>query len=365
MLFRSVDSRKRSRLSEFSEFLEAADRVVVYDHHPASEDDIEADEAYVEPVGACATLLSEHLRRSERSVTEREATLMMLGIYADTGRLSFSSTTARDVEAAGYLMRQGARLPVVNRYLRDQFDLGQRKLLSELMFNDRELDVGAATITVARAELDGYVKGSADVVEHLMEMGGHEAMFAILGFKGGRRIQLIGRSRVPYVDVGEILGEFGGGGHPGAAGATCKDTTVAEVCEQLEQVLAAAEMNPTRVRDLMTSPVETVERDITLGECLELFDHWEISGAPVLKEGRLDGIVSRRDIRRAERQGKLDLPVSSHMSHEPVTVGPDESLEAALEMMTEGNFGRLPVYSGDKMVGIVTRTDILDRLYSE
>ena len=204
-----VDSRKRSRLTEFTDHLEAAERVVVYDHHPPTADDIAADEAHVEPVGACVTLLCEVIDERELELTDREATLMMLGLYADTGRLSFEATTPRDVEAGAFLLRRGARLPIINRYLREQYDLDERKLLAELMFNTREIEVGSASLSLAVAEVDGYVKGASAIVQHLVEMDGAEAMFAILGFKGGRKVQLIARSRVAYVDVSEVAAASG------------------------------------------------------------------------------------------------------------------------------------------------------------
>ena len=213
--FIAVDTRKASRLREFSDFLEAADEVCVWDHHPASGDDIPADELHIEPVGACVTLLTEALRQEGTSPTEEQATLMLLGLYADTGSLTFDHTTARDVEAGAFMLRAGAQLPVVNRYLRDQFSRDQRRLLADLMSDDEELDLGTARIVVATAEAEGYVDGAANVVEHMMEMLGHEAMFAIIAFNGVSRIQIVARSRVPYVHVGEICEAFGGGGAPG------------------------------------------------------------------------------------------------------------------------------------------------------
>ncbi|MFB6373168.1 MAG: CBS domain-containing protein [Bradymonadaceae bacterium] len=361
----AVDSRKHSRLEEFADHLAAADRVVVYDHHPPSSGDIAADEAHVEPVGACVTLLCERLREREVELSDREATLMLLGLYADTGRLSFESTTARDVEAGAFLLRRGARLPVVNRYLREQYELDERKLLAELMFNIRDVEVGAATVELAVAEMDGYVEGASSVVQHLVDMEGPEAMLAVLGFEGGSRVQLIARSRVNYVDVSQIAEAFGGGGHPSAAAAYCKGQTVEEVVAKLEEILASTQMDPTVVRDLMTAPVETISRDLSLEQCRQRLDRWGVSGAPVMRDEDLEGIVSRRDIDRAAAGDRLDLPVSSHMSQEPVTVGPDLSLEDALETMTERDIGRLPVLEEGRVVGIVSRTDILACLYGQ
>jgi tRNA nucleotidyltransferase (CCA-adding enzyme) len=360
-----VDVRRRSRLQEFDELLEAASRVTVYDHHPASEDDIEAHTIHVEPVGACATLLCEAIQREDIEIDREVATLMLLGIYADTGRLSFDSTTPRDVEASAHLLRAGARLPVVNRYLSEQFTLEQQELLAEMMFHVEPLEVEAADVVVARGHADEFVDNASDVVQHIMSLGGHEAVFGVIDFEGGKHVQIIGRSRVPYVHVGEILGELGGGGHEGAGGASLKDATIDETSERLQSIVDDKPIRPTRVRDLMTSPIETIDRELSLGEALERLDHWDVSGAPVLDGDRLEGIISRRDLEPASKEGRLDLPVSSHMSHEPITIDPEASLEHALDEMTEHDIGRLPVLEGGRLVGIVTRTDVLEHLYED
>jgi tRNA nucleotidyltransferase (CCA-adding enzyme) len=360
-----VDVRKASRLRDFKDHLARADRVTVWDHHPASDDDIPADELHIEPTGACATLLCEAFKEEGVHPGESAATLMLMGIYADTGRLSFDSTTPRDVEAAAWLLRCGARLPVVNRFLQDQFSVDQQKLLAEMMFSTEEVEVNGADIVLATGRAEDYVKGVAGVVEHILNMGGHEAVFGLVEFSGGRRVEIIGRSQVPYIKVGSLLGELGGGGHDGAGGASAKQTSLEEVVERFKQLLQEATIDPTNVRDLMTSPIETLDRDMTLEEAARELERWDVTGAPVVDGDALDGVLSRRDIEGARESARLDLPVSSHMSHEVVTIGAGESLEDALELMTEHDIGRLPVLEEGRLVGIITRTDVLDHLYEE
>lgn len=360
-----VDVRDGRRLGEYDELFAAAQRLVVYDHHPASPHDLQADEIHVEPVGACTTLLCERLQEQGIALGEAEATLALLGIYADTGNLSFDSTTPRDVEAAAFLLRSGASLSVVNRYMQQRFSDEQRELLVSMMPNTEEFTVDAVDIAISRGRARAYVRSAAEVVDDIMRLGGHDAIFGVIGFDKGKRVQVVGRSRVPYVDVGAVLQQVGGGGHAGAAAATFKKMSIEQVVERLQEVLDASELRPTRVADLMSSPVETIDRAISLGEAKRLLELWNVTGAPVLKEGGLEGIISRRDIERAEEAGKLDLPVASHMSHEPVVIAPDEPIEDALDLMTQEDIGRLPVCDADRIVGIISRTDILRRLYSQ
>lgn len=362
----TVDTRNAGQLSEHRELLANASNVIVWDHHPASSDDIRADESHVEPVGACTTLLVEALREAGHEISGWEATLMVLGIYADTGRLSYPGTTSRDAMVTARLLRTGADLGVVNRYLRRQFSKDQRRLFTELMYERHALEVHGARIAVPSARMDGTVEGASDVVEHLMQMGDEEAAVAAIAFDGGDYIQLIGRSRVPYIDVGSVMSSFGGGGHASAAGATRKEVELETAVDELEQELRESDIRPTRVRDLMSSPVQVVDRDTTLRDCRELLESWEVTGAPVGDTegpGSIEGVISHRDVERAERGGRLDLPVSSHMSQEPMTLEPDASLEEALDLMTEREIGRVPIREGERLIGIVTRTDVREALY--
>ncbi len=360
-----VDVRDRRWLQEFDAVLEVAPRVVLYDHHPASDHDIVADEAHIERVGSCTTLLCERLQAEAIELGEAEATLALLGLYADTGSLSFDSTTPRDVDAAAFLLRAGARLSVVNRYVQQRFSPEQRELLVTMMPRTEEFSVEAVEVAISTGQARAYVRSASEVVDDIMRLGGHDAIFGVIGFDKGKRVQVVGRSRVPYVDVGAILKRLGGGGHAGAAAATFKNQSIDEVVAQIKQVLGEVELRPTRVADVMSSPVETIERTATLAQARALLTRWSFTGAPVLKDGRLEGIISRRDIDRAAEAGKLDLPVASYMSHNPITITADEPLEDALESMTQRDIGRLPVCDASEIVGIITRSDILRRLYAE
>jgi tRNA nucleotidyltransferase (CCA-adding enzyme) len=359
-----VDVRDRRRLKEYSELLDHAEEIVVFDHHPATPHDVEADEETVEPVGACATLLCERIREEGLTLTPTEATLVLLGIYADTGQLTYSSTHPRDVDTAGWLLRQDANLRMVARYLQDQFSPGQRRLLVELIETTEELSVDAVEIAIGTAIMEDYVRSASLAVQRVMQLGGHDAMVAAIAFEGNHRVQLIARSRVSYVDVGELMREFGGGGHSGAAAATIKDRALDEVVEELRRRLAGEDFRPTRVADIMSSPVQTLPHDTTVREAQELLERFGISGVPVLREGVLDGVISRRDLQKAIRGGRDHLPISSCMSHQVQSIDPEEPVEDALEMMTEADIGRMPVLADDRLIGIVTRTDLIDRLYS-
>jgi len=144
-----------------------------------------------------------------------------------------------------------------------------------------------------------------------------------------------------------------------------------------------------RAHQIMTKPVFSVLPEATVREAANLMLQRNISGLPVVDaSGKLVGIVSEGDfIRRSEigtqrRRGrflKLILgpgqaatdfvhehgrKIGEIMTHDPVTISEDTSLEAIVALMEKNKLKRLPVMRGDKLVGIVTRANLLQAVAS-
>lgn len=136
-----------------------------------------------------------------------------------------------------------------------------------------------------------------------------------------------------------------------------------------------------KVSDVMTREVVTVEEDTPLKDVAELLLEHGVSGVPVVYEGRVVGVVSETDILYKERgpEGEprgaisllLDGPDASlprklaartageAMSSPPVTIRSNRPLAQAAAMMLEQSVNRLPVVDGDRLVGLVTRSDMV------
>lgn len=360
-----VDTRDRDRLSEFADHLQSARRITVFDHHPPGPRDIAGDEVVVEPVGACVTLLCEKMERRGMALTPQQATLLMLGLYADTGNLAFPTTTARDLKAAAYLRSQKASLPVVNRYLSREYSPEQQHLLVALMDQMDVVERRGLRFGVAACETPEYIKGGAEVVERLMELMGLDGCMGVLTVRGREAVQLIGRSATRHLDVSRLASRFGGGGHPSAAAARTSAISKQELVEKIREHLQSLEIAAMTVGDAMSTPVQVVEADTPLEELVDRLDDWNVSGVPVCRNGALDGMVSQRDVQRAVDREDWEVPVAGFMTRPVVTASVDESLQEALERMTAEDIGRLPVVDDSKVVGIISRSDILASLYED
>ena len=117
------------------------------------------------------------------------------------------------------------------------------------------------------------------------------------------------------------------------------------------------------VADFMTKDLVTVREsdDVALAEALLRLGG--IRHLPVVREHKLVGILTQRDILRSGNSGKAgarEIAVSDVMTREPTSVRPAMALSQAARLMLERKYGCLPVCDGDgKLVGIVTEADFV------
>lgn len=119
------------------------------------------------------------------------------------------------------------------------------------------------------------------------------------------------------------------------------------------------------VRDWMTRQPVTVSPDRPVGQVAGLMRTHAIRHVLVTDGDRLAGIVSNRDVRTPvglEPRVPAEAPVSRVMSENPVTVAADAPLVVAARALLERRIGALPVLDGDRVVGILTRSDALEAL---
>ena len=356
-----VDVAQSDRIGRFAALVANPDvEIHVYDHHTPTPEDVPARVAHMAPVGATTTVLAEILQARRIPITPEEATLMILGIYEDTGNLTFSSTTPRDLIAAAYLLGQGADLNAVSEFLTPELTAEQISLLDDLLRNRTVHNVYGVEITVAEASRDQYVGDLAVLVHKIKDMENLDVVVALARMED--RIHLVARSRVPEVDVAAIARAFGGGGHREASSATIRELTTFQVRDRLLQLLPQLVRPRITARDLWTTPVKTVAAGTLLSEVQELLDRYHINAMPVMKGDQLAGIVTRQLVGRALQHGLLAVPVDEYMTTDFATVRPEAPLLEVQERIIRDNQRFLPVVEEGQLLGAVTRTDLLRAL---
>jgi CBS domain-containing protein/anti-sigma regulatory factor (Ser/Thr protein kinase) len=114
-----------------------------------------------------------------------------------------------------------------------------------------------------------------------------------------------------------------------------------------------------KINQVMTSNILIIQPETSMEEVSELFRAKRISGAPVVKDGNLVGVLSIEDLIRCLREYDLKSPVSKYMSPNVISVKEFDPVIEALKTFVHSNIGRLPVLDIDnKLVGIITKGDV-------
>jgi acetoin utilization protein AcuB len=113
------------------------------------------------------------------------------------------------------------------------------------------------------------------------------------------------------------------------------------------------------VRNWMSAPPVTIPRTVPVQAALAFMEKRRIRRLPVVENDRLVGIVTKSDLSSA--RGK-ELAVEDVMAKRPISVAPDETLERAAQLMLQKKISGLPVVEDKKLVGIITESDVFRAL---
>ena len=378
-----VDTRQGNRLGPLEECLNNPGiEIHLYDHHPDAPGDMQGDVEHIEPIGSTTAIFVALLRAQGMVLFPDEATLMSLGLHEDTGSFLYATTTPADLQAAAWLLEQGADLDIVNQFISRDLSAEQIPLLSLLLENSMTYTVHSVQVTVSRLTLPAYVDDFAVLVRRMMVMENLDAVFSLVCM--GERLYLICRSRIPEVNVGIIAREMGGGGHAAAASATIRDKTLFEAEEELLYLLHRQVKPRAMAGELMSSPVITATPDITHKQANDLMARYNINVLPVVRDNTdrknptgLLGIISRRDITKAIAHKLGEMPISEYMTTD-LAVLPESATQADIqELIIENRQRLIPIIrenirentQGEKsesvICGVITRTDLLNLVVND
>jgi tRNA nucleotidyltransferase (CCA-adding enzyme) len=174
------------------------------------------------------------------------------------------------------------------------------------------------------------------------------------------RVFCVTRSRTPELDAAAAASTLGGGGHPEAASAIFKGG-LDEARRLLLDGLADAVREPLTAGQIMSSPARTVPPDETVARALVTCQRYGQSGILVAEDDRLEGVVAREDLDRAVAHGLSHAPVKGIMSGH-VAACDEVTPIAELQRLVAAGSGRVAVLRDDRVVGVVTRSDVLRAL---
>jgi tRNA nucleotidyltransferase (CCA-adding enzyme) len=335
----------------------------IIDHHDLHQPPPPGAILSLTDMGATATLLVEQIKEQAIRLTPIQATLLLLGIYEDTGSLTYANTTPRDLQAAAWLLAEGkARLEIVREYLNYAMSEAQKNLYEQLVNNLETHKIHGHTILVGIATSERYVEEISTLAHRLRDLYQPEALFILVGMVD--HVQIVARSVVPAVDVGRVSEFFGGGGHTRAAAALVKGRELARVKKDLINLLHLEVQPAATVEQIMSKGARTLRPHDTVRHAAEMMDRYGHEGFPVVDPAshKIVGVISRREIDKARRHRLDGAVISQFMKKGEFFVTPGDSVEVVRSLMTGQDIGQVPVVSrpGGPVVGIVTRTDLIN-----
>lgn len=360
-----VDTRLASRLGPFREYLNRPDiELHIYDHHPPSAEAVRGDQEWIEAVGAATTLLVERCCGEGHEITPHEATLALIAIHEETGSFRYSASTARDYAAAAFLMEAGANLEVLNHFLRDPLSPAQRNLLEEFLSQGQVVRGATGSLFLAAARREKSVFGLGLLASRILEVEGTDAACLVLSVQ--QETSMAARADSDAFDMASWMARWGGGGHRRAAAASKLEQPPEELLEQLRELARHGDSagRTLTASDLMTAEVFTLPEAATVDRAAQALRQAGHRAACITDEhGGMVGLVSRADLTKALDHNLGHAPATSVMTHKVISVRPDTPLSEVRRVVVERGVGTLPVLDSDRLVGIISRSDLLRDMY--
>jgi tRNA nucleotidyltransferase (CCA-adding enzyme) len=336
--------------------------VHVIDHHPLNEDINPAWTHQIDGTGSTTTILVEKIQELEKTIDLIPATLMLLGIYEDTGSLSYASTSVRDVRACAWLLEQGASLKIAADFLHHPLSAEQLDLYERLVAKVESHIIHGQVVIISLGSVENFTDEVSTLAHKLRDLYDPVALFVIVEIQD--HVQLVARASTDVIDVSRVATTFGGGGHSRAAAALIRGKSINQVREEVLELLHGLIKPQKTVEEIMSRDPQLLKPTVTVAQAAESMRRFGHEGYPVTDNGQVIGLLTRRAIDRATSHGLEKRAISEVMNVGNYFVWTTDSMRRLQHLMVESNWGQIPVVDPDTnaIVGIVTRTDLLSNL---
>jgi tRNA nucleotidyltransferase (CCA-adding enzyme) len=362
-----VDTRQRERISHVAPALENPDlEIHLYDHHPDSNDDLPATLSVVKPWGSATSIITLLIKEKGLSITPEEATMLGLGVYEDTGSFSFNSTTEHDFEAGGWLKTMGMDINTISELTTRELTVEQISILNSLLESATTHDINGIPVVIAETSVSHYVRDFALLAHKMIDMQEVKVLFALCRMSD--RVQVVARSKIHSVNVGQICQSLGGGGHNFAASASVKSKPLSEVKDELFGLLYSSIHYEKTVREHMTAPAIFEYETVSMCKAESIMNRFGLKAIPLLESANnpvVSGYLEYQTAVRACSHGLGNAPASTYMNKKVQTVNPDDDLYPVMEIIVGKRQRLVPVVIDTRLMGVITRTDLINTLVEE
>ena len=342
-------------------------RIFVIDHHK-KKNNLSPDWEFNQvESGACTTFFIEQLiEKNNHSLSIIEATLLLLGIYEDTGSLTYANTNARDATAVAYLLSCGASLKIAAEFLNPPLTPEQQELFEALMENSQTITIADQNIFVSYADAPNLGDEVSSIAHKICDLIDPDALFIFVSIHEG--IRLVARSVSDQINTSQIANVFNGGGHQRASAALIKHkkrnpSQLKDLVRVFLDELPVYVQPAITVEQIMSKKPLTITPETTINEALTLMQRFGYEGYPVIQGNKIMGLLNRRAVDKAHAHN-LKKTAASLMEAGDIHVYPGDSLDHLQHIMARTGWGQVPVVdpNSKEIIGIATRTDLLNTL---
>ncbi|MCK9329902.1 MAG: CBS domain-containing protein [Candidatus Cloacimonetes bacterium] len=354
-----VDNCRFDRLNKIGKFLAENKHIpiICFDHHPIEKKPENFLFYHYDKVGSCVTLLLRFIHERSLTIDPFTATIMSMGIYEDTGNFTNASTTSADFSAMAYLLSLGASLKTIKKYINHSFNSTQLKLMNRLLNSLETHIINGIEIFFFSINLNAQRHNISSLIQHIRQSEHIACLFCFVISKN--KLTIIARSDYDFVPVDEVLLAFGGGGHPSSASVTLSDVVVEDIQKHIIKLLKFWIEKHGTVKDIMSKNLITVSEKTDLQTAMKILLSNNVGALVIENNNEIIGLITKKDITKLFLHKLSKVTVDKFMTPEPITVNPDMSIFVASQLMLDHDIGRLPVVSKNKLVGIISRRDIL------
>jgi len=361
-LYLADTNNYRTALKKLSDFVNQNTKLIIYDHHPVRSQLPQNVEKHIKKTGSASTIVVYQIKKQKIQISPDEATILILGIYEDTGSFTYNTTTEKDLRAAAYLLSKGADLETVKNIIEERIDQQQILIIHQLVENLQYFFLKERKIIFSFAYSDRYIPDISGFLHMIKPLQEADAYFVMINEKG--KTSIIARSKRKDIDVGKIMSYLGGGGHFAAASATVKGLTIQEIKNYIESVLLSEAYKKKVISEFMSRDIVTVDKNTQIQEIKDILDK-----APVIfvvdKRGKFVGIVLAKVLKESLRHGIKDVKVENFIIDSVITFEPSTRLSEAEKTITASSQDYFPVLENGKPVGVINRTYIIKILHGQ
>ena len=227
-LFIMTDVNK-SHLVTCADLMVRPEKVIIIDHHDGDDKTVESDSLFIDSsVSSASEIVTKLLLKMKVKIPPNVAKYLLAGIYLDTKNLTKKNVSSETFRIAAALREAGADISAVAEMFSEDVESDRR--VQELVSRISIVTYKMATM-LADPENEYTTKELAKAADYALKYG-VDASFAV-GKLNDEIVAISARSK-DTIDVGSVMSEFGGGGHPLSAAATVKNSDIEEVGKKLK-----------------------------------------------------------------------------------------------------------------------------------